>query len=84
MDDPLALASLARELAVNDPQNDIDAHRGVPEARNTELLVQAPPVATDGGGSEEETPEDEPEPEQPQNPITALLSSILGLLGLRF
>jgi len=84
LDDPLALASLARELAVNDPQNDIDSHRGVPEARNTELLVQAPPVANDGGGSEEETPEDEPEPAQPQNPIAALLSSILGLLGLRF
>jgi len=45
LDDPLALASLSRELSVNDPQNDIDEHRGALEARNTELLVQAPPLA---------------------------------------
>lgn len=44
LDNPLSLASLSRELAVNDPQNDIDAHRGVIEARNTELIVQAPKV----------------------------------------
>jgi len=44
IDNPLSLASLSRELAVNDPQNDIDAHRGVKEARNAELIVQAPKI----------------------------------------
>jgi metallophosphoesterase (TIGR03767 family) len=42
--DPLPLAGLARELALNDWQlRDADL-RGVPEARNVELLVQAPPA----------------------------------------
>ena len=85
LDDPLALASLSRELGVNDPQNDIDAHRGAIEARNTELLVQAPPVATDPGGGDDEdddTPVEEP-PAEPTNPIQSLLSSILSLLGLK-
>jgi len=85
LDDPLALASLSRELGINDPQNDIDAHRGVVEARNTELLVQAPPLATTPGDDEnedDESPVEEP-PAKAANPIQTLLSSILSLLGLK-
>jgi len=41
-DDPVALAGLSRELAVNDPQANLAASAGAPEARNTELLVGAP------------------------------------------
>ncbi|MET7286474.1 TIGR03767 family metallophosphoesterase [Streptomyces sp. NPDC005573] len=42
---PGALASLARELAANDPQEvarGIDIRRGSPELRNTQLLIPAP------------------------------------------
>jgi hypothetical protein len=42
--DPVPLAGLARELALNDWQGRDDDLRGVPEARNVELLVQAPPA----------------------------------------
>jgi metallophosphoesterase (TIGR03767 family) len=38
----LALASLSRELAVNDPQVDLAAMTGTASARNTELLVGRP------------------------------------------
>ena len=31
------------ELCANDPQTDLDAHRGPASARNTELLVATPP-----------------------------------------
>jgi metallophosphoesterase (TIGR03767 family) len=52
-----ALASLARELAANDPQERSDARRGKVEDRNVELIVKAPfalstarpPAAGDGG-----------------------------------
>ncbi|MCW2600580.1 MAG: family metallophosphoesterase [Frankiales bacterium] len=37
-----ALASLARELAANDPQERSDTRRGKVEDRNVELIVQAP------------------------------------------
>jgi metallophosphoesterase (TIGR03767 family) len=37
-----ALASLARELAANDPQERSDARRGKVEDRNVELVVRAP------------------------------------------
>lgn len=42
--DPIVLAGLARELAVNDWQLRDDDLRGAVEARNVELLVQAPPA----------------------------------------
>lgn len=42
---PVGLAALARELAVNDPQLDPQAHRGTPLDRNVELLVPAPVLA---------------------------------------
>ena len=43
LDSPLRLASLARELAVNDPQvRPGDEARGGPKARNVELLVADP------------------------------------------
>jgi hypothetical protein len=42
--DPVPLAGLARELALNDWQLRDSDLRGVPEARNVELLVQAPPA----------------------------------------
>jgi len=38
----LALASLSRELAANDPQVDPDDHRGDPSDRNVELLLPTP------------------------------------------
>jgi len=38
----VSLASLSRELAVNDPQVDISVMRGTASARNTELLVGRP------------------------------------------
>lgn len=38
----VALAGLSRELSVNDPQADLPAATGTPDARNTELLVAAP------------------------------------------
>lgn len=38
----VALASLSRELAVNDPQVDISSMAGTASARNTELLVGKP------------------------------------------
>jgi metallophosphoesterase (TIGR03767 family) len=40
--DPTHLAALSRELAVNDWQERTTGRRGVAEARNVELLVQAP------------------------------------------
>ena len=42
LDSPGALASLSRELALNDPQANPDNARGALEDRNVELLVQAP------------------------------------------
>jgi hypothetical protein len=39
----VALAGLAREIALNDPQNDADGHRGTADSRNTELLLPTPP-----------------------------------------
>lgn len=42
LDSSAALASLARELAANDPQERTDARRGKIEDRNVELLVAAP------------------------------------------
>jgi metallophosphoesterase (TIGR03767 family) len=39
----LELAAISRELCANDPQTDLDAHRGPASARNTELLVATPP-----------------------------------------
>jgi len=38
----LALASLSRELAANDPQNNLASSTGTPLDRNTELLVDNP------------------------------------------
>lgn len=46
LDDVLSLAGLSRELAVNDPQGGATAHRGRRDARNVELLLQAPVPAT--------------------------------------
>lgn len=40
--DTTALAGLSRELSVNDPQANISAAAGTPDARNTELLVGRP------------------------------------------
>jgi metallophosphoesterase (TIGR03767 family) len=42
--DPLVLAGLARELAVNDWQQRDSSGRGSAESRNVELLVAAPPA----------------------------------------
>lgn len=42
LDSSLALASLSRELAANDPQVDPDDHRGDPSDRNVELLLPTP------------------------------------------
>ncbi len=82
LDSPVALASLSRVLAVNDPQNDIDSHRGKPEARNAELLVQAPPItSTPPGGGSNQVPTTPP---APSDPISGLLAGILGLLGSLF
>jgi hypothetical protein len=38
----LALASLSRELAANDPQVDVDEHRGAASDRNVELVLPVP------------------------------------------
>jgi len=38
----VSLAGIARELAVNDPQNDLATHTGAPEDRNAELLLPTP------------------------------------------
>jgi metallophosphoesterase (TIGR03767 family) len=43
LDSTLALASLSRELAANDPQVDPDEHRGGASDRNVELLLPLPP-----------------------------------------
>jgi len=43
LSDTVALAGLAREIAVNDPQNDAEGHRGTVDSRNTELLLPTPP-----------------------------------------
>lgn len=67
LDSTTALASLARELAVNDPQERTTGRRGKVEDRNVELVVKAPfviggsrpgpvtgspaPVGKPGGGS---------------------------------
>ncbi|WP_330456248.1 TIGR03767 family metallophosphoesterase [Streptomyces sp. NBC_00820] len=51
---PAALASLARELAANDPQEvgrGIDIRRGSPELRNTQLLIPAPFTISSGAGT---------------------------------
>jgi len=42
LDDTLALASLSRELAANDPQVDAGDHRGSASDRNVELLLPLP------------------------------------------
>jgi metallophosphoesterase (TIGR03767 family) len=42
LDTTVALASLSRELAANDPQVDVESHRGDDHDRNVELLVRAP------------------------------------------
>jgi metallophosphoesterase (TIGR03767 family) len=42
LSDPLALAALSRELAVNDWQNRTDVRRGALEDRNVELILSAP------------------------------------------
>jgi metallophosphoesterase (TIGR03767 family) len=42
LDSPVALASLGRELAANDPQDRSTDRRGLVEDRNVELLVAAP------------------------------------------
>jgi metallophosphoesterase (TIGR03767 family) len=42
LDDPVSLAGLARELAVNDPQERTSHRRGARNARNVELLVGDP------------------------------------------
>lgn len=42
--DPLALASLSRELSANDYQLDVAAMHGKVEDRNAELVLTAPPV----------------------------------------
>ncbi|MBC7373112.1 MAG: TIGR03767 family metallophosphoesterase [Frankiales bacterium] len=42
LDSSPALASLSRELALNDPQANQDSARGMVEDRNVELLVRAP------------------------------------------
>lgn len=43
LSDTVALAGLAREISLNDPQNDAEGHRGTPESRNAELLLPTPP-----------------------------------------
>lgn len=43
LSNPVTLASLSRELSVNDPQANLEAATGTASARNTELLVGAPP-----------------------------------------
>ncbi|MFJ3306755.1 TIGR03767 family metallophosphoesterase [Streptomyces sp. NPDC086549] len=51
---PAALASLARELSANDPQEvgrGIDKRRGTPDVRNTQLLVPAPFTIPPGAGT---------------------------------
>ncbi len=40
--DPLALASLARELSANDPQHRDDGYSGSPQDRNVELVLDDP------------------------------------------
>jgi hypothetical protein len=42
LDGTLALASLSRELAANDPQVDVEEHRGNASDRNVELLLPVP------------------------------------------
>ena len=42
LDSTAALASLARELSANDPQDRTDSARGAVEDRNVELVVKAP------------------------------------------
>jgi len=42
LDSTASLASLARELAANDPQGGVDQRRGKIEDRNVELLIKAP------------------------------------------
>lgn len=52
IDSPQALASLSRELAVNDRQVDLPVHMGTPADRTTELLVKAPPGFGGGCGTD--------------------------------
>jgi metallophosphoesterase (TIGR03767 family) len=59
----LDLASLARELAVNDPQKDVASGLGQPEDRNVELVLTAPfDLSTLASDREPERPG---RPEQP-------------------
>jgi hypothetical protein len=46
LDSTLALASLSRELAANDPQVNADDHRGSATDRNVELLLPVPAALT--------------------------------------
>jgi metallophosphoesterase (TIGR03767 family) len=51
---PAALASLARELSANDPQEvgrGIDKRRGIPNVRNTQLLIPVPFTIPSGAGT---------------------------------
>jgi metallophosphoesterase (TIGR03767 family) len=65
----LELASLARELAVNDPQKDVASGLGQPDDRNVELVLAAPfdlSTLTPGEGAERPGRPDQPgRPEQP-------------------
>ena len=74
LDSPTALASLARELSANDPQDGKnDASRGSVEDRNVELLIRAPfalrtgPPPPSGGSAQ---PEPEPTTSGSQLPAT--------------
>ncbi len=71
LDTTTALASLARELAANDPQERTDARRGKIEDRNVELVMKAPfvlgRITPVGAGRPPAAPSD-----GPSLPITGL------------
>ncbi len=92
LSNPVSLASLSRELSVNDPQAKIDDQRGTPADRNVELVVQAPPgVASSCDDTAVPTPAPTPTPTSVPTPAPAPAGGLLGglvaaltsLLGLK-
>ena len=74
LDTTTALASLARELAANDPQERSDARRGRVEDRNVELVVRAPFRLAGSTPTPVTTP-----PSGPELPTTGLPSGAVAL-----
>ncbi len=78
LDSTTALASLARELAANDPQERTDARRGKVEDRNVELVLAAPfrLAAAPAPAAPQPVP---PSPAGPALPVTGLATDVAWL-----